>query len=509
MKATVLFSIGFLFVVFSLSACNCPAVAKLPGENPTAGYNLKWTDRIRWSNVVCIEDFTAATIEERFAAAQNAIAQQGGGVVYFPPGVYKFIRSVYLRNGVIIRGADTGEIVDAQNQRYTPPTQFEFPKYTPSFKGRGTPIETAFKGIYLEEPQRAGNCGIVNIAISHGHIDFQEGPEHQCGSNRLVYGCVLRNAAVADPRVPDTNGGQHRWQRFTQRHHAAISVKAERNILIANNRLPESGDDNFIMQGYLIEGRLFDVTFDYDNRPGLYINNYGLGGSGGKGPNGTSRTHPWGFRKGIVIRDNYIFCTGRCAIAFTGDGTICANNVIRFKDNVWRPTATGRNITKGSSTNDNRAVQMRGWRWTVEANDYIVYRNWAADKKYKINDGEGLMHEDHVNSSVLDSRLINNRGNSYISIYKTGGINGLLVKGNDIRTAGGIAAIYVVANRNSGPYECKNVKIIENTTAGGGIHIAGNPAQKNLIENNRHIGDYGKIINEADAECRNNTGYDM
>jgi hypothetical protein len=263
------------------------------------------------------------------------------------------------------------------------------------------------------------------------------------------------------------------------------------------------------MKGYILRGRTFDVLFDYDNRPGLYINSFGLGGPGGQGPNGTPQTHPWAFRKGIVIRDNYIFCTGRCAISFSGDGTICANNVIRFKDNVWRPTTTGANITRGSSTNDNRAVQMRGWRWTVEGNDYLVYRNWASDKAYRINDGEGLMHEDHVNSSVLDSKVINNKGNSYISIYKTGGINGLLVKGNDIRTSGGISAIYVVADRNSGPYECKNVTIADNITAGAGIRISGTPAENNIIENNRHIGPGGKIENNANASCENNTGYDL
>lgn len=509
MKAAIQIVIGLAFALAGFSAAGCRAALKPHTDNPVAGYKLTWTERINWTNTICIEDITGDSVNERFVKAQKVIAEKGGGVVYFPPGVYKFTESVYLKNGVVIRGADPGDVVDAHDDRYLPPTQFEFPKYIPSFEGRGTPIETAFKGIYLENPERAGNCGLVNIAINHGHIDFKEGANHQCGQNRLVYGCVLRNAAVADPQVPDITGGQHRWQRFTQRHHAAIAVKASQNILVANNRLPESGRNNFVMKGYLIEGRPFDVTFDYDNRPGLYINSYGLGGTGGKGPNGTPQTHPWGFRKGIVIRDNYIFCTGRCAIAFTGDGTICSNNTIRFKDNIWRPTATGTRITKGSSTNDNRAVQMRGWRWTIEDNDYIVYRNWAADRKYKINDGEGLMHEDHVNSSVLDSSIINNKGNSYISIYKTGGINGLLVKGNAIRTAGGIAAIYVVANRNSGHYECKNVKIVGNTTRGSGIHIAGNPAQNNLIRDNRHLGGNGKIINQADATCRNNVGYDM
>jgi hypothetical protein len=489
-----------------LAAAKCVALP-VPNDNPVTKYSLKWTDDIKWSNVVTVIDCQGNTLKEKFDKAQIEIAAKGGGVVYFPPGVYKFTESLYLKEGVVIRGASPDGVANARDEKYSPPTRFEFPKYVPTFEGDGTPIDTAFKGIYVRNPETTGRCGIVNIDINRGHIDFLEGIDHKCGCNRLVYGCVLRNAAVADNRIPDKKKGQHPWQRFTQRHHAAIAVRAAENILIANNRLPES-DDNFTMKGYILNNRAFDVVFDYDNRPGLYINSYGLGGPGGKGPNGTPKTHPWAFRKGIVIRDNFIYCTGRCAISFSGDGTICANNVIRFKDNVFRPTATGTSITRGSSTNDNRAVQMRGWRWTVEGNDYLVYRNWAADKAYKINDGEGLMHEDHVNSSVLDSKLINNKGNSYISIYKTGGINGLLVKGNDIRTSGGISAIYVVANRNSGPYECKNVTIIDNITAGSGIMIAGEPAENNVIKDNRHIGPKGKIINNANAACENNTGYD-
>jgi len=210
-----------------------------------------------------------------------------------------------------------------------------------------------------------------------------------------------------------------------------------------------------------------------------------------------------------VIRDNYVFCTGRCAISFSGDGTLCANNVIRFEDDVWRPTVTGASVTLGSATNDNRAIQMRGWRWTVEGNDYLVYRNWTADHRYKLNDGEGLMHEDNANSTVLDSKLIGNKGNAYIAIYKTGGIDGLLVKGNEIRTSGGLSAIYIVASRNDRNYECRNVIIEDNVTSGSGIQIVGRPGANNVIRNNRHTGPGGRIINDADAVCRNNTGYEI
>jgi hypothetical protein len=255
------------------------------------------------------------------------------------------------------------------------------------------------------------------------------------------------------------------------------------------------------------------VIFDYDNRAGIYLNHYGIGGPGGQGPDGTPETYPHGFRKSLVIRDNYVFNTGRCAIGFCGDGVRCLHNVIRFARDVWRPTVTGRHISHGASTNDNRAVEMRGWRWVVHGNAYEVYRNLAYDRKYSINDGEGLMHEDHVNSTVKDSVLTNNRGNAYLSIYQTAGIDGLLVEGNDLRIdpgAGGEPAIHVTANRTSDPFPCRNVRILDNTVSGRGILISGSPAANNVVRGNRAVGDRPqKIKNEAGAVVEDNEGFEV
>lgn len=500
-------SAGLLLVPSWLNA------AALPTGNPLAGLKVAWTNQLKWNNVINISTIKGQGkyFDKRLKQAQAMLSKKGGGVVFFPAGQYHFADHIQLKDGIILRGADPITVTKAHDKAYRPPTRFEFPKYNAVQKGEGTPIDTAFKGIYLEEPAKASNCGIVNIDINRGHIHFSESEKHQCGSNRIVFGCVLRNAAVADPGIPNLKYNQQRWQRFTARHHAAIDVKGAENVLIANNRLPESGDDNFTMKGFLLKPRKdidrYNVVFDYDNRPGLYINHYCIGGPGGSGNDGTPKSHPWGFRKGVIIRDNYIYNTGRMGIGFAGDGTICANNVIRFKKDAWRPTTTGYNITTGSSTNDNRAIEMRGWRWVVEDNDYLVYRNYCADKSYYINDGEGLMHEDHCNSDIRDSKLANNKGNSYLSIYKCGLIDGLLIEGNDISTPGKISDIYVVANRNSGSQPCRNVSIIGNTTRSNGILIAGSPASGNVIKNNRHFGK-GTIRNEAKAKLFGNQGYD-
>lgn len=492
-----------------------------PRNNPVAHLQLPWTDQLKWANVLDITSAAGRDLAERLGNAQATLAAQGGGVVYFPPGTYRFSDHLFLKDGIVLRGAGPSPVTGAQDEKYSLETRFEFPRYEPLLEGQGTPVHRAFKGIYLENPAGGANCGVVNLAINRGHIHFDEAAEHRCGGNRLVFGCILRNAAVADPAVPDLRLGQKPWQRFTQRHFAAIDVKAAENLLVANNRLPRSGDDNFTMNGFIVAGRnqkpftVDGVVFDYDNRPGLYVNHFNLGGPGGQGPDGTPETHPFGFRKGIVIRDNYVFNTGRMGIGFAGDGVVCENNVIRFARGVWRPTATGRDLTAGSSTNDNRAIEMRGWRWLVRGNDYEVHRNWAFDHKYLINDGEGLMHEDHANSTIRDSVLCGNRGNTYLSLYKTAGIDGLLIEDNDIRLDADPAnpthrlAIFVSATRTHEAFPCQRVRILNNRVTGG-ILLCGEPAVDNEIRGNRQLAaTRAKLLNQARAALADNSGFDV
>jgi hypothetical protein len=484
-----------------------PAFAQAPA--PPFAPDAPWVSSLKWQQVVDLSAVEGGGKywDARLKKAQAMLEVKGGGVVLFPAGDYPFEDFIRLGDGIILRGAGPGEGKNA------PSSKIVFPKYVPMSKGEGTPIETAFKGIVLDEPATASNCGVVDLAIDRGHIHLDEAEGYHCGANRIVYGCEITNAAVADPYSPGSKKvKQHAWQRFTARHHAAIDVKSAENVLIAHNRLPKSGEDNFTMRGYILEGRKgeevrFDVVFDYDNRPGLYINHYCIGGAGGSGEDGTPESHPYGFRKGVIIRDNVIHNSGRMGIGFAGDGTVCSHNTIRFEKDVFRPTATGIQATFGSSTNDNRAIEARGWRWVIDGNDFEVDRNICSDGSYRINDGEGIMHEDHCNSDLRDSRLTNNKGNSYLSLYKCGTIDGLLVEGNDLSVPGDIADIYVVANRNSGPQPCRNVTTRKNLTRSNGIHMAGEPGQKNEIRDNEHIGGGGKITNEAKAKVEGNKGY--
>lgn len=515
------------FCVLSLLLMAVHASA-LPADDPAAGLKLPWTSSLKWAKVVDISTAPGADADAKLAAVQKDLAAQGGGVVYFPPGEYRFKDSIRLLDGIILRGAPPAGVTDARKETYQLQSRIEFPKFQFKAEGDGTPIDSAFKSIELADPATASNCGVVHLAINRGHILFGQGADGTCGKNRLVFGCILRNAAFADPGIPDKSIGQKPWQRHTWRFGAAIELKSAENLLIANNRIPKSGDDDFVMNGYVVQANergkgkvsveIDGVPFDYDNRPGIYANHESLGGPGGNGPDGTPETHPLGFRKGVVITGNHVFSTGRCAIGFTGDGTVCSDNVIRFARDVWRPTATGRDRTGGASTNDNRAMEIRGWRWTVANNDYEVYRNFSYQKDYYINDGEGLMHEDHANSTVRDSVLSGNKGNAYISIYKTAGIDGLLVEGNDIRladNAGTLPAIFVASNRTNDAFPTRNVRIINNTVGGQGILIDGSKESSgNVIQGNRTTGPaYSKdrryvIINQANAKVENNEGFD-
>jgi len=494
--------------------------ADVPTENPVERYDISWTNEIKWNNTIDISAVEGKDWHDKLDRLQNALADSGGGVIYFPAGRYVFRKPILLRNGIILRGESPIQSKEAKSENYILETVFEFPKYIPIFEEKGTPKDTGFKGIHLAYPDKASNCGLVNLYINRGHIYFAQGDK---AKNRLVYGCILQNAALMDEKVPDISIGQKPWQRFTKWHQAAIHIYVRSNALVANNRLPKS-TDSFLQKGYVLKGRGKDkgkpvvidegVWFDYDNRPGICVNAYCIGGAGGRDPKGTPQTHPEGFATGLIIRDNYVYSTGRTAIEFTGDGTICSFNIIRFKPNVVRWTNTGIQMASGSSTNDNRAITMRGWRYTVEGNDYLSYRNLAGKGPYYINDGEGLMHEGHCNSTIRDSQIINNKGNAYLSIYQTAGIDGLLIQGNDIRPEGPgvdtkISSIFVVTNRSNDTHPCKNVKIVGNITAGSGIKMAGSPGVNNVVKDNRNIGKLGTIYNWANAATENNSNYEI
>ncbi|MFW6061218.1 MAG: hypothetical protein ACOC93_00265 [Planctomycetota bacterium] len=510
-----------------LVGCSASASLPAPTDDPVASFRPNaddnrtelavdvvepdWVADLPWNRTVNIEEQPGQTDAERFRAGQAELRRRGGGVLYFPPGIYTFEEDIEIAEGVVLRGAAPGDPRDARDPNYALPSRLEFPKYEPNMTGSPTPIDTAFKVVRMAP--EASNAGIVNLHVNRSRLYWPEAdtPEdaenpHRVGRNRVVYGNIFTNTAGADPAVPDPNYAHHPHQRWTARHEAAVKVFSAENTFVANNRIPESGDDNFEIPDYRLlkptrgsslrfrqgdpsvtvtipEG----VIFDYDNRPGIYVNAFQMRGA-------TPQTHPHAFRKGTIIRNNYIYATGRSAIHFTGDGTLCLNNVIRFPADVWRPTATGRTITDGGSTNDTRALTARGWRYTIAGNDYVVHSNLAYDRTHHINDGEGLMHEEHDNCAVRDSKFVNNRGNRYICIWRPN-VDGLRIEGNTVGDDGD-PAIHVLGSDRS----VKNLTIRDNKVTEGAIRVVAEEPENIEIEGNEYTADSGSkiIVNDAD-----------
>ncbi|MFP4105349.1 MAG: hypothetical protein ACLFVU_04575 [Phycisphaerae bacterium] len=516
--------------------------ARLPEATALLGTGPNWPSwpaELNWARVIDITQQAGSDWDAKIQAAQDQLAETGG-VIYFPPGEYELNETVRLRSGVILRGAQPDGSSDPRNAEYSLPTKLIFPRYKPKLTGQGTARDSAFKGIELAEPDTGRDVGVINLDIHHGHVHLgrwkgfpKRFADGTAGGRFLVCGNILRNAATLDPQVPTE--WQHPWQRWTDREAAAIHCYARRDVLIAGNRIPGGGEANFTQPGFRVykdkpathqkpktkEVVTIDVPFDYDNRPGIMVNPKPLAKalqiwtdvqkvtSPPTPESGTDIPPAWGLAKGIIIRNNYVFNTGCVAIKTSGDGTFVGWNVIRYQPGVIRPTYTG--LTLSNFTNNNRAVEMKGWRWTVQGNDYEVYSNYGPDGT-KYNDGEGIMHEAWENVGVRDSRIINNRGNRYICLWRVP-VRGLEIRDNHIRTGGGQPAITVLGQTNKGvDLPAERVKIIGNITEGTGIKLLGDagPAAANEIRDNRHV-DYGgadgTVRDETGAAVEGNQGY--
>lgn len=524
----------------------------LPQHNPVVKYDIAWTSDFNWERVVSIEDMPGETLEDQLENAQQQLSGQGGGVVFFPAGTYYFRDHILLKTGIVIRGSDPlnsekhnpvvphefpKAFTDAREPRYLLGTKFIFPEYQPSFTGNGTDVETAFKGIRLEDAYNADYTGVVNIDILNGHIALGNADALQTNyedgkmkGHVIVFGNILKNAAVVADHVPDAF--QHPWQRWTHREYGAITVFACRNILVANNRIPEYDRANFMMRNYTLyptekdfreETNIttYDVLFDYQNRTGIRVNFLQMMHQldiwtkhdelQQAVENGTHEEFvtPGTLAKGIVIRNNYVFTTGRGGIKTTGDCAYVGFNIVRSKPNVVLPTATGTYMD--AHVNDMRAIEVRGWRWTVEGNDFEIHSNYTPEG-IKFNDGEGIMHESWKNVGVRDSKIINNVGNRYICLWRIP-VRGLEISGNRMRIKPNWHAAFVNSQarfsaENLVDLPVENLVIENNITEGGGIKTLGENGKGNVIRGNRHTFiNEGKIEDFTGSKVEDNVNY--
>lgn len=176
------------FRVTALAALACVlmrtvVMAGVPMDNPVStfyngpqGYPA-WTDTIAWDQVIDMSAYEKGkTNFEKFEAARDELAAKGGGVLYYPAGVYDFSdgpfdgpdgRGLLLKSGVVIRGeAPQGKPVASRDGELELGTRFVF-----GFQKKldhDVPRDWNFIGIVPD--RKKGIAGVRNIGVAWVHI---------------------------------------------------------------------------------------------------------------------------------------------------------------------------------------------------------------------------------------------------------------------------------------------------------------------------------------------------
>lgn len=517
--------------------------AQAPTSNPyTKVYGARvghWTDSLKWTTVFPVTQFGAVADDGQddhpsIQRAIDSISAIGGGVLYFPAGMYNSSETITMKSGVILRGDTLPAGQDNPKlATYNPPSKIWFPQYifdTLANGGAGTDRSTAFK--LIEGAKVCSNSGVVDLDINRAVIKFQPnwivaGPPHQNrqpearNSNIIVMGCRSNNAALVDPAVPTPQ--QKPWQLNIWRFSTNIDIAVSANCIVARNRLNDGvPPDNFMMEGYVIEFRgsggwrpmtlaqepLFDYNAHYGisvNRKKTFLDQNGKWAIDGFPGWASPAQEPILFAPGNEILDNWMYKTSRVAIIAAGNGLVIKGN--EMYDDPTKPTrtnflgVTGRLTPQGATTFENRGLDFSGWNVKVEDNVVEAFQHRAGG--YLSTDGEGILVQECCGGTQVNDYTI--RGNrmlrgNYIGIYKMRDINNILIENNDM----GGGPVWVWANTNGADYYL-NSSIVRNNTNLSGISMNGSLGGTTCyVENNQ--GSSGINV-PCHTEVTNNTGF--
>ena len=385
----------------------CGSKSGGPQDNPVAALygngTYPWADTmVNWSCVYNIKDFGGS-----FESAQKAAAASGGGgVVYFPAGTYSFKSNIGLDSNVVIRGDPTTEMA----KKGTSPGPLS-PK-------------TVFKctfgehiGIFNSDP-KGKNFGIINVELDGCAVMFWPGLKSSStglkgywwtaedvigmGENKVVLGNKVHDVTYQHPDPDDTKSGViWAWSFGT-----AIASYSDNNTLVANNLISKSTTSEHTT--VVLDGDKLNVPYPVDNRYGIDVNQILLGGVIGKytghqcpsAPGTLSPScAPWYFRRGLVIRDNYVYMNGRVGINWSGggdgktvgSGTLVYNNHVEVAAGTTCWSVNGVKKMTGHDTNENRGYDQKGYENNVTMNTGHINRQKAADTSYMTVDGEGVL----------------------------------------------------------------------------------------------------------------------
>ncbi len=416
-----------------------PLRAADPTDNPVAtfyagpeGYPA-WTDAHNWRHVINMKTYARGNSDfEKFENARNELSE-GGGVLYYPAGTYDFTtmppgRGLMLCHDVIIRGEAPEGHPLARDGKLELPTKFLFP-----FRERGrnaVPADWNFIGIQIEKGKALKdikNIGICwvhlvgatiafgpdveggrswaagmgarvkkgwNVRVPDGTHPFDAltGPNRKYrggASGRLVFGCVLEDAAVLD----DFSDPGYGHDGFTTQRDCARIIAYGSRVFVANNLLPES-KRNF---GYRQRTRSHPaerggaiLLFDYGRTCGIDINKGLLTMARQNG------TCPGYFEPGIVVRDNFVYNHGHTGFNVAGSWVTITGNVnerafLRPGDDVynlnlpWVLTLDGWEVAGPNSDSRSRAFDLAGRNLWIDGNRFSAVGSEPG------SDGEGIV----------------------------------------------------------------------------------------------------------------------
>lgn len=385
-----------------LSALVIVSCCFLQAQNPVAqhygnGNYPVWTDNIHWTNQINMQTYNfggaglsmPATEFQKFEFARDILYQQGGGVLYYPAGVYDFSdipetisdgvsgRGLMLRSGVLILGekpsADdaiagtlqpvtkfifkTKKIKDINNKNRSIPTNWNFVGCIPSGAEQLKDIQDVgilwvelsggvvyFGAQYPFSTSYSGNSGWYSSKAAKGEWKTRvpdgthpldafataSGSYVGAGSGRIVLGCVVRNGAIGNHNI--IQYAKEKYDTIAQSTYpykfgARIAVYGS-NAIVANNYLPKP-DSCFKYYQTTAITQQDKCNQAFGNRHSVLIYDYGksVGLDVNKGfLNPFINTLPGYLSENVIVRDNNVYNHGNKGFELSGNWFLVLNN---------------------------------------------------------------------------------------------------------------------------------------------------------------------------------------
>ena len=397
-------------------------------ENPVATYYGNgnypaWTNQLKWANQINMKNFDfsgngcadCTTEFAKFEFARDLLYAQGGGILYYPAGVYNFSdisnsvsdsisgRGLMLRSGVVILGETPATNNNALLGTMSLPTKFVFKNNTiKDIAGIDKPIPTNWSVLGCipsgtESLKDVKNIGIAWVEMDGGAIYFggqytwgstwstagawysskaakgvwknrvpdgthpidpfagATGNYLGAGAGRLVFGCVIKNSVV----------GNHNLVQFAREKYDSIKVNTfpykfgarvgvyGSNVLVANNVLPKPDKCFKYFQTTAVtqQDKCGQV---FGNHRTTLIYDYGKSFciDVNKGfLNPFTNTMIGYLAENVILKDNYLYNHGGKALEASGNYYLVCNN---------------RNVRENLNEGDNIYGLGAGWELTLD-----------------------------------------------------------------------------------------------------------------------------------------------